>query len=398
MKKVLLTTTALTLAAGVASAEITLSGKTEAGVIRTGTTAAVAAVAPAAGAVTAAQITAHDTAAAAGAAGAAALTATAVTSEATGDTMLTELNDERAAEVAAFNDLAMPTAAEVAAHAAALASFDAMIAAARGTTGVAAVPAGSAANSFTVYSGIDINMAASATGDNGFTYSIAADIGGGSIADVADKEIDAQGETIAAPTMTIGAGAYTVTVGNDAIDDYYDGDLSDYDLGVSGTTSGVNYGIAFNTEKGAASAWTATAGMDMGGISLDVNANEVDGAENQVAIIAGYTMDTITLTLTNDNMGAAKDIGTMKIAYADGPMTASYAIKNDKDHASNTNTGGKQSWDITLGYTLGSATVSYSTNESSAWEADVAYDLGGANAFIATDSNETILAGVNFSF
>jgi hypothetical protein len=109
-------------------------------------------------------------------------------------------------------------------------------------------------------------------------------------------------------------------------------------------------------------------------------------------------MDSITLTLTNDNKGAAKDIGTMKIAYADGPMTASYAVKNDKDHASNTNSGGKQSWDITFGYTMGSATVSYSTNESSAWEADVAYDLGGANAFIATDSKETVIAGVNFSF
>jgi hypothetical protein len=351
MKKVLLTTTALTLAAGVASAEITLSGKTEAGVIRTGTTAAQAATTT------------------------------------SGD--FTYVDASAAGSVNNIVTVADGTAAVT------LADEDIVL---QGTNGTDAVAAGSAADSFTVYSGIDINMAASATAANGYVFSIATDIGGGSIADVADKELDAQGETITAPTMTIGAGAYTITVGNDAIDDYYDGDLSDYDLGVSGTTSGVNYGIAFNTEKGATSAWTATAGMDMGGISLDVNANEVDGAENQVAIIAGYTMDTITLTLTNDNKGAAKDIGTMKIAYADGPMTASYAIKNDKDHASNTNTGGKQSWDITLGYTMGSATVSYSTNESSAWEADVAYDLGGANAFIATDSNETILAGVNFSF
>ena len=353
MKKVLLTTTALTLAAGVASAEITLSGKTEAGVIRTGTTAAVA------------EVAATDSSA--------------------------DLSYFDASAIAIVTPGAAVSGKQ-------LDTGDILLVGTDGTDLVAAVPAGSAADSFEVYSGFDLNMAASATASNGYTFSIATDIGGGSIADVADKEIDAQGETITAPTMTIGAGAYTITVGNDLIDDYYDGDLSDYDLGVSGTTSGVNYGIAFNTEKAATSAWTATAGMDMGGISLDVNANEVDGAENQVAIIAGYTMDTITLTLTNDNMGAAKDIGTMKIAYADGPMTASYAIKNDKDHASNSNTGGKQSWDITLGYTMGSATVSYSTDESSAWEADVAYDLGGANAFIATDSKETVLAGVNFSF
>jgi hypothetical protein len=45
MKKVLLTTTALVMTAGVASAEITFSGKGEAGVYRTAPTAAVAAVA-----------------------------------------------------------------------------------------------------------------------------------------------------------------------------------------------------------------------------------------------------------------------------------------------------------------------------------------------------------------
>jgi hypothetical protein len=390
MKKVLLTTTALTLAAGVASAEITLSGKTEAGVIRTGTTAGSAAVAAVPGVITTAEATASSNVD---------VVAGAVTNT-IADSVATALANAEAALATAQARLAAGTGttSAVTAAQATLTQAQADVAAIAGTAQKDAVAATSAADSFTVYSGIDINMAASATADNGYTFSIAADIGGGSIADVADKEIDAQGETIAAPTMTIGAGAYTVTVGNDAIDDYYDGDLSDYDLGVSGTTSGVNYGIAFNTEKGASSQWTATAGMDMGGVSLDVNANEVDGAENQVAIIAGYTMDTITLTLTNDNKGAAKDIGTMKIAYADGPMTASYAIKNDKDHASNTNSGGKQSWDITLGYTMGSATVSYSTNESSAWEADVAYDLGGANAFIATDSKSTVLAGVNFSF
>jgi len=331
------------MTAGVAAAEITLSGKAEVGVIKTGKVAAVAA--PATAATTAA-------------------TALAASTATVGSTAYQALADAADAETAA-------------------------------NAGSAAVDA---AKDFTVYSGVDINMAASAATANGMTVSIATDIGGGSIADVADKELDAQGETITAPTVTIGTMGVTITAGNDLIDDYYDGDLSDYDLGVTGTTSGVNYGIAFNTEREASSQWSATAGMDMGGISLDINANEVDGAENQVAIIAGYTMDSITLTLTNDNKGAAKDIGTMKIAYADGPMTASYAIKNDKDHASNTNSGGKQSWDITLGYTMGSATVSYSTNESSAWEADVAYDLGGANAFIATDSKSTVLAGVNFSF
>ena len=136
----------------------------------------------------------------------------------------------------------------------------------------------------------------------------------------------------------------------------------------------------------------------MGDVSLDVHANEVDGGENQTKIVLGYTMDALTFTVTNDNKGALKDIATVKVAYAEGPFTASISQANDKDHAANTNKGGKASWDMALGYTMGAATVSYSTNESSKWEADVAYDLGGANAFIATDSTETVMAGVNFAF
>jgi outer membrane protein OmpU len=347
MKKVLLTTTALVLTAGVASAEITLSGKAEVGMIKTGKVAAVTASDD-----YAAALTAYNTA----------------------------LQDD-------YDATSATTRAAVATAAAALAAE------------TAAADAVDAAKDFTVYSGVDINMAASAETANGMTVSIATDIGGGSIADVADKEIDAQGETITGPTVTIATGGLTVTAGNDLIDDYYDGDLSDYDLGVAGAMSGVNYGIAFNTERAASSQWTATAGMDMGAISLDINANEVDGGENQVKIIAGYTMsDALTFTLTNDNKGAAKDIMTAKIAYAAGPLTASLSQANDKDHAANTNSGGKASMDMAIGYTLGSATVSYSTNESSKWEADVAYDLGGANAFIATDSNSTVLAGLNFTF
>jgi len=343
MKKVLLTTTALVMTAGVAAAEVTFSGKAEVGMIKNGKVAAVAA--PATAATTAA-------------------TALTNTTHAIGTTAYQALADAAAAE-------------------------------AKANAGSAAVDA---EKDFTVYSGVDINIAASAEASNGMTIAIATDIGAGSIADVADKEIDAQGETITAPTVTIGMAGLTITAGNDLIDDYYDGDLSDYDLGVAGVQSGVNYGIAFNTEKAASSQWTATAGVDMGDISLDIHANEVDGGENQTKIVLGYTMDALTFTVTNDNKGAAKDIATVKVAYAEGPFTASISQANDKDHAANKNKGGKASWDLALGYTMGAATVSYSTNESSAWEADVAYDLGGANAFIATDSTETVMAGINFAF
>ena len=196
MKKVLLTTTALVMTAGVAAAEVTFSGKAEVGVIKNGKVAAVAA--PATAATTAATALANATAT-------------------VGSTAYQALADAADAEAAAN----------------------------------AGSAAKDAEKDFTVYSGVDINIAASAEASNGMTIKMATDIGGGSIADVADKEIDAQGETITAPTVTIGMAGLTITAGNDLIDDYYDGDLSDYDLGVEGTQSGLNYGIAFNTEKAA---------------------------------------------------------------------------------------------------------------------------------------------------
>jgi len=361
MKNVLFATTALVLTAGVASAEVTFSGKAEAGVIRAGTPERAAV----------ADRTAQQQAAFAAKTASleAALEAAVALAEA--DATATGKNLLAAADAAA-----------------ALAKHQA----------TATAKAAAQADSFTVYSGFDLDMAASAVTDMGATVSVSADIGGGSIADVADKELDAQGETIAAPAVTVEMNGVTLTIQNDGIDDYYDGDLSDYDIGVSGAMAGITYGVAFNTEKGASSKYSLTGSYAAGPITASISMND-NGDDDQMKISASYAMGAITATVTNDNKGAAKSINTVKVAYASEGITASFSMADDKDHAKNTNKGAKASWDAAVGYTAGAMTVGFSTNESEAWEADVAYDLGaGATAFAATDSNQTMMAGINFTF
>jgi len=349
MKNVLFATTALVLTAGVASAEVTFSGKAEAGVFKQGKVAAVAAP-------TTAATTAKDALAAADTAG----------TPTRGSTAYQALADAADAEAAANKGSKAKAAAE----------------------------------SYTVYSGIDIDIAASVATDMGATVSVSADIGGGKIADVADKELDDQGETIAAPALKITSNGTTITIQNDGIDDYYDGDLKDYDIGVSGAVAGLSYGIAFNTEKASksGSSYTATATYAAGPMSVSVSTNDVDGGDDVMKASVSYAMGAVTGTVTTDNKGANATINSVKIAYAQDGVTASISFADDKGHKTNTNKNGDASWDLAVGYTMGAMGLNFSTNESEKWEADVSYDLGGATAFAATDSTETMMAGINFKF
>jgi len=212
-----------------------------------------------------------------------------------------------------------------------------------------------------------------------------------------DKELDAQTDDLTAPEVKIGYNGVTIELQSEGVDDYYDGDLENYDIGVSGAFGGLSYGIALETERNTASDYSATIGYTVAGVSLTINQNDVDGAEDQRSISASYTMGAVKATLKNDNKGAAKDVNSLTLAYTAGPAVITASMKDDKNN--NTNKDGKQSWDLGVVYTTGAYTISASTDESSAWEADVAYDLGGgATLNVATDSKETVIAGVSFAF
>ena len=337
MKKVLLATSALFLTAGVASAELSFSGTAGAGIFKQGKVAAVAAPTTAA---------------------TAAATALANATSTVGSTAYQALADAADAETAA-------------------------------NAGSAAV---AAAKDYTVYSGIDINIKASTTTDNGMTITATTDMGAGSLLDAADRELDAQGADLTAPSVVISYNGVSVELESEGVDDYVDGDLENYDIGITGSFGGLSYGLALETTSNTASDYSATLGYSVAGVSLTINQNDVDGGEDRTSVAASYTMGDVTLTLKNDNNGAAKDKNTVSVKYVAGPATISLSATDAK-------VGTKDEWNASVAYTVGAYTINAATDESDAWHSNVAYDLGGgATMTVGVDSTETSFAGVSFAF
>jgi len=349
MKKVLLATSALFLTAGVASAELTFSGTAGAGIFKQGKVAAVAATKASA------DLKYGDVSA--------------------GGTSTTGAGSS--GKQLDYGDILLA-----------------------GTDGTNAVAAKAAADHYTVYSGIDIEVKASTTTDNGMTISAGTDMGAGSLLDAADRELDAQGADLTAPEVKISYSGVTVELESEGVQDYYDGDLDNYDIGVSGAMGAISYGIALETDrKGGGSDWSAMAKYSADGLTFSVMTNEVNGSDDLTKVVASYAMGDLTVTLANDNVGAAKDISKLTVAYVAGPATFTFAAANDKDHALNKNKSKRQSYDVSVKYVTGAYTINATSNESDAWNANVAYDLGGgATMTVGADSTETSFAGVSFAF
>jgi len=338
MKKVLLTTTALVMTAGVASAEITFSGKGEAGFYRNAPTAAAAAV--------------RGNNAQNGA-------VVDSTTDATGgvaynaDGVLTVTKATASGQTATNAYGAAPTAAEIAAQAdvvadaqGALAAAERALAESTATTqfakanlasdvadaqalvaleqavlaemsGTAAVAKGATPN-LAAYSGYDFDVAVSGASDNGMTFAMGFDMGEGMIADQDDdRAMDAQGAAIATSAMTIGYAGYTIEIGDDKIDDVYD-DTQNGDVAISGALGDLTFKIVHDMNDdvqavAASTTYTAESGV-ADGIAADgsllVGAAAHTGASfTQTAAVAavynttsyslGYTMGDVAFAMAS---------------------------------------------------------------------------------------------------
>jgi hypothetical protein len=398
MKKVLLTTTALVLTAGVASAEITFSGVGEAGFYRTAKVKAG----------TAATKGLYSTNAA----------GTAIEYSATANAARPTADQVRAAQaayenatIANIDTVEKQTKLRLAAEVAEL----------NRAHGAAATAA--KAGDMQAYSGYDFNVAASAAADNGMTFAFGFDMGAGHIADQDDdRTMDAQGGSIAADEVTIGYNGYTIKIGDDLIDDLYD-DSQNGDVSLGGSFGDLTFNIVTDLNKdvaksyasmnattkaytaGKAAVWNPTSysvGYTMGDMSFAMSGTDHDDFGNAAAkySLTYALMPSLSATLSSDNVGTYKDIGKLSATYTvSDAMSITASVKDDKDHALNTNKGGKQSNDFSVAYSAGVLSATVATDESSNWWVNAKYDLGGgATAFTTFDHSEFLVAGVNFAF
>ena len=339
MKKVLLATTALVMTTGYAAAEVSFSGKASAGISSSSTTTAAAAATTTSG-----NFTYYDASADA----------------------IVEVADNTAAVTLATGDIVL------------------------GGTNGAAATAASSTDSSEVYSGIDLNVSASVTTDNGITITVADDFGGGMIADYNDDyAVEAQTSDLDTPGVTISGGGLSLSVDNQAIDDRYD-DSQNGDIGVDMNFAGNDIGITLDTD---AAAGEATMSYSIGGaagpvsyglVGTDSNDNDKSAFEYSLS----YDMSGMTLSFASDKEDDVDAINTVGITAPLGAMSVSISADDNED------------WDASVSYSAGALGISYSTDENSAWETHATYSLGGgATAYVAaTDASEFSVAGVEFTF
>jgi len=449
MKRILLTTTSLVLAAGVAQAEITFSGKAEAGLNRA---AKVKAVTAAFGKQTVsgnATGTANGLGYTAGVLTTADASGTLGTADATTvAAALVVLNAAKAALNVALEGQANGTLTASGAAAGTLTQVNAAadgVAEARrdlflaqtaydtqvGTAAVAAKKAGD----MVAYSGYDMDVSVSSTLDNGMELSAAFDMGAGSIADRDDdRAMDPQAAAVALSTVTIKNGGVTYVIGQDKIDDLYD-DTQNGDVSVSGAMGGVSYTIVADLDKDVTpkaatftakstttgaittadytqATWTdavakvyESTSMKLSGAAAGVTwsfatTNKDDFGDAASRVSLGYAAgDALSFTLTHDTDGAAEAINTLKATYTMDAITLTVSGSDDKAHARNTNKGGKASQNMSIAYANGPLTASFNNDESSAWWVTSAYDLGnGADIFATVDHTEFAVVGLSFNF
>jgi len=375
MKRILLTTTSLVLAAGVAQAEVTFSGKAEAGVSRT---AKVDAVAQVAGVMTQSgtsddiidgttdyDAAVHVTVAIDAATGN--VKTTAATGTATAATALAisyakayvaeEQADVNAAQ-AAFDAANGVATADTAATALAIAKRDLAIAQAvlAGTVKTAS-SAAVAAGDTVAYSGYDMDVAVSSTLDNGMVLSAAFDMGAGNIADRDDDRVlDAQAAAVALSTVTIKNGGVTYVVGQNKIDDLYD-DTQNGDVSVSGAMGGISYTLVADLDtdvKGAAGKYTATnATAAAPGTAVTTRTAAAAGIYNANGsldtgtTIAAGDSDYVAATWT-DAVAAVYESTSLKLSGAAGGVDWTFTTTNKNDR-------GNAASKVSLGYAAGDA-------------------------------------------
>ena len=224
-----------------------------------------------------------------------------------------------------------------------------------------------------VFSGIDLNVSASVTTDNGITISVADDFGGGQLADWNDDyAIDDQTSDLDTPGVTIASGGMSLSIDNQAIDDRYD-DSQNGDIGLDMTFVGNAIGITLDTDAADGEASMsysiggAAGGVSYGLVGTDSNDGNVSAFKWNVA----YDMSGMSLTFKSDNVDGADAVNTIGLTAPLGALSVSVSADDNED------------WDASASFSSGGLSVNYATDEASAWDVNASYALGGgATAFV----------------
>ena len=384
MKKLLIATTALVATAGMASADITISGHAAAGVYsglsNKDGTAAVKAVTAIAGAVTEAEAAATGSG----------LTEGAVTTSVV-DAALTALASSTTALANAKQDVAsgVGTLAQLATAQAAYDADVADVAAIAGTAEVASAAASVGTYSGDgIYSNAGVDFTMTGATDNGISFSASVNIDAGMEIDAGDFELDGKDAGAAGLGAVSMTGAFgTVTFDDGGIENLYSDGLSNADVSYSTTVGAVALTVAHDTAADSTGANSVSAGYTASGMAFTLTASEA-AAGTSASLAVSYALnDTVTITADTDQAAGKESVQTI------GAATTLNGVSVSVESANNS------TWDVDLGYTAGGFALTYGVDETDGWTATATSALGGGATFAAgVNSEDSMYAGVSFAF
>ncbi|MDB4245312.1 hypothetical protein N9832_03190 [Amylibacter sp.] len=390
MKKILIATTALVATAGMASADITITGHAAAGIYSgLSATAAVKGVTLKSVASTTAAATSAAGAVTAGTYTAPVGNLNVTANNSTDDQKLAAVKAVVAAEVAlaahldtagntedlkkAFNATTSDLEADVKERKAELAIINGSAASASGDG---------------VYSSAGVDFTMTGATDNGISFSASVNIDAGTEVDTADMELDGKdGGTAGLGAVSMTGTFGTLTFDDDGIDNLYDDDLAAADLSYSTTVGAVSLTLAHDT-AGTAASNSLKAGYSASGMAFTLTASEAAGAGTSTKVAVAYALnDTVSLSGSTDQPSGKESVQTI------GATTTLNGVSVAVSSANNS------TWDVDLGYTAGGFALTYGVDETDAWTATATSALGGGATFAAGVSSENeMYAGVSFAF
>ena len=382
MKKLLIASTALVATAGMASADITISGHAAAGIYSgLSATAAVVGQDPATDTVVVASTLNSTT----GALTAGSLTAAVMATTLDKSTDL-EKKAGQEAVAEAREDLAQAKA-DANSTLKTVADAELAVAAAEADLAILLGSAASASGDG-IYSNAGVDFTMTGATDNGISFSATVNIDAGTEIDAGDFELDgADGGTAGLGAVSMTGAFGTLTFDDGGIDNLYDDGLAAADVSYSTTIGAVSLTIAHDTAGGAA-ANSLSAGYSASGMTFTLAATESATSGTSTDLSVAYALnDTVSLTGSSDSPAGAESVQTI------GAVTTLNGVSVSVSSANNS------TWDVDLGYSAGGFALTYGVDETDAWTATATTALGGGATFAAGVSSENeMYAGVSFAF
>ena len=381
MKKLLIASTALVATAGMASADITISGHAAAGIYsglsnKDATAAYIGR--PAATAASTEDATTVSNVVVAGARTALVAATTGATT--TAAQLETLKNAVRAAEVAvAAADTELK--AEIAAR-------DLEDAKANLATATSVAKSVGTYSGDGIYSNAGVDFTMTGATDNGISFSASVNIDAGMEVDTGDFELDGKdGGTAGLGSVSMSGTFGTLTFDDGGIENLYSDGLTNADVSYATTIGAVALTVAHDTAAATGSANSVSAGYSASGMAFTLTASEATGGTSTKLAVAYALNDTVSLSGKTDQAAGAESVQTI------GAKTTLNGVSVSVESANNS------TWDVDLGYTAGGFALTYGVDETDGWTATATSALGGGATFAAgVDSNDSMYAGVSFAF